>query len=136
VSLDDGATFTEHTYRFDQPVTSIYIDGNQHGPGAVINWGLLDGEATDWYLGHLFQAEGRPVIREASLALDDGPEASRHVQGAAVGPDGRAYMVLSHVSGNDDPRSVQQTGETPLFVLTQQDGPRLPVTLPVGAAGG
>lgn len=130
ISTDDGDTFTVHRYTFDQPVTSIYIDGNKWGSGAIINWGLNDGDRDDWYLGHLLMADdGTPVIREASLAVDDGPVASRHVQGAAMGPDGRAYMVMSEVSGNDDTQSTLQTGTTPLSVVVQNAGPAVAVPL-------
>jgi len=127
-SLDDGETFVERTFRFAQPVSSVYADGNKHGPGVLINWGQVDGDATDWYMGHLFAgADGAPEIREITLAVDNGPEASRHVQGAAVGPDGRGYMVMSEVSGNDQGQSLTQTGSKPLTVVVQETGPTLPV---------
>ncbi|HVL87676.1 MAG TPA: hypothetical protein VM681_06690 [Candidatus Thermoplasmatota archaeon] len=132
ISKDDGHTFVERTIRFDRPVSSVYIDGNKRGPGAVLNWGLTDtvDGPTDWYLGHLLAgADGSPIVREASLVLKDGPAASRHVQGAAVGPDGRAYMVLSAVHGNDLQDSLSRVGTTPLAVAVQQDGPRLPITI-------
>jgi hypothetical protein len=133
VSHDDGESFTERTIRFDRPVSSTYLDGNEHGPGAVINWGLTnetDG-VTDWYLGHLVVAEdGTPVIRNASLAVDDGPPASRHVQGAAVGPDGRAYMVMSEVTANDAVERTSHVGERPMSVVVQEEGPTLPVDVP------
>lgn len=126
VSTDDGATFSDVIFRFDQPVSSIYLDGNKFGGGALLNWGQIDGENTDWYFGHLFVEDGVPVLRNVMLAFDDGPEASRHVQGAAAGPDGRAYMVMSDVSGNDDVAMAQAIGTTPLRVVVQQDGPTLP----------
>ncbi|MBW3583465.1 MAG: hypothetical protein KY455_10245 [Euryarchaeota archaeon] len=128
VSHDDGVTFETHRYDFPQPVSSIYLDGNKHGPGALINWGQVDGDRTDWYMGHIMVDEmGEPVIRNATLAVDDGPDASRHVQGAALGPDGRGYMVMSEVSGNDRMESLEQAGMTPMSVVVQADGPRLPV---------
>jgi hypothetical protein len=130
-STDRAQTFTENTIRFDRPVSSVYIDGNENGPGAVINWGLVEEESgpTDWYLGHLRMAEdGTPVIENATLAVEDGPPASRHVQGAAVGPDGRAYMVMSEVEANDDIEMAQNAGSTPLTVVVQEEGPALPAT--------
>jgi len=128
-SPDAGDRFAETTVRFDRPVSSVYIDANPEGPGAVINWGVTgerDGP-TDWYLGHLRLDDGRPVIENATLAVEDGPPASRHVQGAAAGPDGRAYMVMSDVSGNDRAEMAQSAGSTPLHVVVQQDGPTLPL---------
>lgn len=136
VSQDDAASFVDATFRFPQPVSSLYIDGNKWGPGALINWGQIDGDATDWYMGHLFVgATGLPEIHNISLAVDNGPAASRHVQGAALGPDGRGYMVMSDVSGNDEAQSVMQTGKTPLRVVVQETGPRLPVVIPAAVAG-
>jgi hypothetical protein len=129
-STDDAESFTENKIRFDRPVSSVYIDGNEHGPGAIINWGLTDEKdtKTDWYLGHLVLDEnGQPVIEEASLALEQGPPASRHVQGAAVGPDGQGYMVTSEVTANDDVEMAQNAGSTPLSVIVQTEGPTLPV---------
>lgn len=131
ISTDDAQTFDEATIRFDRPVSSLYIDGNDHGPGAIINWGLVAeaGGPTDWYIGHLrMAADGTPVIENATLAVEDGPPASRHIQGAAVGPDGTGYMVMSDVEGNDDVEMAQNAGTTPMTVVVQQDGPTLPVT--------
>ncbi len=129
-STDDAASFTERTLRFDRPVSSIYIDGNDHGAGAIINWGLVDEEGgpTDWYLAHLVMGpDGTPVVRNATLAVDDGPPASRHIQGAALGPDGRAYMVMSEVTANDAVERTSHAGTTPLTVVVQTEGPTLPV---------
>ncbi|MGB0652246.1 MAG: hypothetical protein ACPGQL_03510 [Thermoplasmatota archaeon] len=127
VSLD-GQNFTETTFRFDRPVSSVYFDGNPNGPGALVNWGHEDGDRTDWYMGHLFVGlDGAPILRHVTMALDDGPDASRHVQGAAVGPDGRSYMVMSENSGNDQ-TSDPGPGETPMAVVVQQDGPVMPAT--------
>lgn len=128
VSTDDGATFTTERFMFDGDVSSIYLDGNKMGEGALVNWGIVDGDRTDWYFGHLFVVDGKPVLKNVHLVVDDGPVASRHVQGAAVGPDGRAYMVMSEVSGNDDVAMASAVGTTPLFVVVQTSGPTLPVT--------
>lgn len=123
----DGATFNETRFSFDQAVSSIYLDGNPNGPGLLANWGQVDGERTDWYFGHIqVGPDGVPVLENIVKAVDDGPDASRHVQGAAAGPDGRAYMVMSEVSGNDDQQSVAAAGTTPMSVVVQLDGPVLP----------
>lgn len=127
VSLDDGEHFVVEQFAFDRPVSSLYIDGNRWGPGVLANWGVVDEKGTDWYFGHLFFEAGKIVLRNVYLAVDDGPEASRHVQGAAVGPDGRAYMVMSEVSGNDDAAMAQAIGTKPMSVVVQVDGAKLPV---------
>lgn len=127
VSTDDAESFTSTRFAFGAGVSSIYLDGNKNGPGALVNWGLVDGAATDWYMGHLqIGPGGVPRISNVMLAVDDGPEASRHVQGAALGPDGRAYMVMSDISGNDDVAMAEAVGTMPLRVVVQQDGPKLP----------
>ncbi|MEA3190749.1 MAG: hypothetical protein QOD77_1331 [Thermoplasmata archaeon] len=126
-STDDGASFTVGRWSFDLPVSSVYIDGNKFGPGLLVNWGLVDQAGTDWYFAHAFVEDGQLVLRDVSLAVDDGPEASRHVQGAAAGPDGRAYMIMSEVSGNDDAAMAAAVGTMPLSVVVQQAGPTLPV---------
>jgi hypothetical protein len=124
-SPDDGASFVETTFRFDAPVSSIYLDGNRQGPGALLNWGVIDGARTDWYVGHLQpNADGTLRLDNVMLAVDDGPEASRHVQGAALGPDGRAYLVLSENSQNPG-GATSEPGDTPMKVAVQQTGPRL-----------
>ncbi len=124
----DGVHFEEATFGFERPVSSAYIDGNPNGEGILVNWGLVDGDRTDWYMGHVFVgAHGAPVLTNVMLAVDDGPDASRHVQGAAVGPDGRAYMVMSEVSGNDSAQMAAAAGSTPLSVIVQSDGPVLPL---------
>ena len=61
------------------------------------------------------------------LATDDGPEASRHVQGAALGPDGRAYMVYSDNSQNPGASDQAGVGDTPRWVAVQREGPTMPV---------
>lgn len=123
----DDTSFATERFFFDRPVSSVYFDGNKFGPGALVNWGLVDGDRTDWYFGHLFLENGKPVLKNVHLAVDDGPVASRHVQGAAVGPDGRAYMVMSEVSGNDDAAMAQAVGTTPLSVVVQTSGVTMPV---------
>lgn len=125
-SMDDSASFIDATFRFDQPVSSVYFDGNKNGSGALVNWGQIDGADTDWYFGHVIVNEsGELELVNVMLAVDDGPEASRHIQGAALGPDGRAYMVMSEVSGNDDQAMAAAIGSTPMSVVVQQDGPVL-----------
>lgn len=130
----DGQNFTDATFLFDQAVSSLYIDGNPNGEGILVNWGQVDGDRTDWYMGHVFVGpRGAPVLTNVMLAVDDGPDASRHVQGAAVGPDGRGYMVMSEVSGNDDAAMAGAVGSTPMSVVVQKDGlvlPGLPVPEP------
>lgn len=134
VSLDDGKSFTVEDFGFPHAVSSLYIDGNRWGPGVLANWGIVDGDRTDWYFGHLFFENGTIVLRNENLAVDDGPVASRHVQGAALGPDGRAYMIMSEVSGNDDAASAQAIGTKPMSVVVQIDGATLPLgTLPDAA---
>jgi hypothetical protein len=127
LSVDDGKTYTETTFRFEQPVSSLYMDGNRYGPGFLINWGLIDGEHTDWFVAHVFPNEdGTLRLENMMLAVDDGPEASRHVQGAALGPDGRAYLALSENSSN--PGGATSTpGDTPMQLVVQIGGPRMPV---------
>lgn len=126
-SADDGATFVETTFRFPRPVSSFYMDGNRRGEGFLLNWGEIDGDHTDWFVGHVFADEdGTLRLENVMLAVDDGPEASRHVQGAALGPDGRAYLVLSLNSQNPGGARASP-GDTPLRVAVEQDGPRMPV---------
>jgi hypothetical protein len=125
-SDDEGESFVDRIFRVQGGVSSVYIDGNKNGHGALVNWGEVDGANTDWYFGHLvIDAAGELVLQNVMLAFDDGPEASRHVQGAALGPDGRAYMVMSDVSGNDDQAMAAALGTTPMRVVVQQDGPLL-----------
>ncbi len=127
-SNDDAQTFTETTFRFDRPVSSIYMDGNRHGEGFLLNWGEIDDNRTDWFLAHVFaNADGTLRMENKMLAVDNGPEASRHVQGAALGPDGRAYMVYSDNSQNPGASDRAEVGDTPLWVAVQVDGARMPV---------
>jgi hypothetical protein len=121
-STDDGETFETRTFVTGELATNIYMDGNMHGPGALLTWAENDDEGTDWYAAHMYLGDdGAPVVENVSLALDDGPPPSAHVQGAAVGPDGQAHMVLYYgdYSATDRAR--------PLDLLAQQDGPELPV---------
>jgi hypothetical protein len=125
LSTDDAVTFVESTFRFNAPVSSFYMDGNKNGAGALLTWGLIDGNNTDWYAGHLIpNADGSLRLENVMLAVDDGPEASRHVQGAALGPDGRAYLALSMNSQNPG-GATSSPGDTPLRVAVQMDGVRL-----------
>lgn len=124
-STDDAASFVETTFRFDQPVSSLYIDRNRAGDGLLLNWGVIDDAHTDWYLAHVkMDADGHVRLENVMLAVDDGYEASRHVQGAALGPDGRAYMAMSANSSNPG-GATSAVGDTPLEVYVQQDGPIL-----------
>jgi hypothetical protein len=130
VSRDAGQTFAERAYTSERPVRHFYMDANEKGPGALVVWATdggnasADGPATtwDWYVGHLrLGADGLPELANAFLAIDEGPRPSAHVTGAAVGPDGRAYLAMY--------RSVPAlSGGTPLSVYVQQDGVTLPVT--------
>lgn len=126
LSTDDAATFVETTLRFERPVSSFYMDGNRRGEGVLLTWGEIDDNATDWFVGHLLpNDDGTLRLANVMLAVDDGPEASRHVQGAALGPDGRAYLALSLNSQNPGGARAAP-GDTPLRVAVQQDGPTMP----------
>lgn len=132
VSLDNGATFVNRTYTMPgQPMRHFYMDANEDGPGAFVVW-AVDGEtknannstiAWDWYVGHLqLGADGAPELSGVFLAINEGPQPSAHVTGAAVGPDGRAYLAMY---GGGAPLG----GATlPLSVYVQTSGPTLPVT--------
>jgi hypothetical protein len=127
-SREDAASFVETTLRFARPVSSFYMDGNRRGEGTLLSWGEIDGDHTDWFVGHVFANEdGTLRLENVMLAVDDGPEASRHVQGAALGPDGRAYLALSENSQNPDGAKASP-GDTPLRVAVQQGGPTMPVS--------
>lgn len=122
VSQDDGETFVTRTLVVGTPTTSIYLDGNMNGPGALLTWAQDGDSGTDWYAAHLFVGpDGGPVVENVSLIVDEGPPPSAHVQGAAAGPDGRAYIVTFH--GGYLPHEQA----TPLHVWVQQDGPVLPL---------
>lgn len=124
VSTDDGQTFKNATFATDTPVESLYLDGNMFGEGALLTWsqvGDTDGTA-DWYVAHVFVgADGAPELRAVTLAVDEGPEYSAHVMGAAVGPDGRAYFL--NFQGAEP---AEYAGTTPISVWVQQDGATLP----------
>ncbi len=124
-STDDGESFQVLTINLSAGVSSIYLDGNKNGDGLLLNWGQIDGANTDWYFAHVHVSAEGLVVDNVMLAVDDGPEASRHVQGAALGPDGRAYMVMSDVSGNDTGAMAAAIGSTPMRVVVQQEGPVL-----------
>lgn len=126
LSTDDAGSFVETTFRFERPVSSFYMDGNRRGEGVLLTWGEIDGNHTDWFAAHVFaNADGTLRMENVMLVVDDGPEASRHVQGAALGPDGRAYLALSLNSQNPGGAHASP-GDTPLQVAVQQDGPRMP----------
>jgi hypothetical protein len=124
-SLDGGESFVvTDLVTGDRALRHFYMDPNDFGPGALVVW-AVDGDgddAFDWYTGHIQLApDGGAVLGSVLLAIDEGPEPSAHVTGAAVGPDGRAYLAMY--------RGVA-VGGTPLSVFVQQDGPTLPLALP------
>lgn len=125
VSTDDGQTFRNATFEVGTPVQSLYLDGNMAGEGALVSWsqvGETEGRA-DWYVAHVFVgADGAPELRHVTLAVDEGPQYSAHVMGAAAGPDGRAYFL-----NFDELPPEEHLGGTPMSVWIQQDGPKLPV---------
>lgn len=129
LSLDGGRTFAERTFTtgYAAPIVHFYMDANDFGPGALAVWATpgsgrnAEGEvsAWDWYAGHVQAgADGLPTMENVYLALDEGPMPSAHVTGAGVGPDGRAYLAMFEGT---------EFGGTPLSVLVQTAGPRLPV---------
>ncbi|HET6399309.1 MAG TPA: hypothetical protein VFH47_07125, partial [Candidatus Thermoplasmatota archaeon] len=122
VSEDGGVTFQQRTFVVPgNGLRHFYVDANKFGSGALVVW-AVDGseEGTfDWYTGHVqIDAEGFPTLQGVTLAIDDGPRPSAHVTGAAIGPDGRAYLAMFE--------RTPALG-TPLSVFVQQDGPTLPV---------
>jgi len=130
VSTDDGESFATRTFETGPLTGSLYLDGNMHGPGALLTWAQVGDDGFDWYAAHLSVGDdGRPVVENVSLALEDGPPPSVHVQGAAAGPDGRAYLVmhegdyLMHEGGY-----LPADQATPLDVIVQQGGPTLPAS--------
>lgn len=124
VSVDDGVTFVNRTYTMPgKPIRHFYMDANEKGPGALVVW-AVDGNRTDegallgydWYVGHLqLGADGRPELGNVNLAIQNGPQPSAHVTGAAVGPDGRAYLAM-----------YEGSQAVPLSVYVQRGGPGLP----------
>jgi hypothetical protein len=126
VSTDNGATFTNRTFVTGTPMRSLYLDSNMKGPGALLTWSQLgdDPNKSDWYVAHLFAGpNGEPVVKDISLAVNEGPHSAAHVMGAAAGPDGRAYFM-----NFQDADTTAYTGSTPLSVWIQTTGPVLPVT--------
>jgi hypothetical protein len=133
VSTDDGATFSSATFGTGTLVESLYLDGNMAGEGALVVWSQVgDSDATaDWYVAHVFVgADGKPELRHVTLAVDEGPQYSAHVMGAAVGPDGRAYFL----NFADEANAAAYAGSTPISVWIQQEGPALPAATTMVAA--
>lgn len=132
-STDGGETYTVVNFTASTQLRSLYLDGNMAGPGALLTWSQAGTDKTksDWYVAHVYLDEnGAPKIADATLAIDEGPNYSAHVMGAAAGPDGRAYFIVFEQPKDGG----QYAGSTPLAVWIQQSGTTLPVTEPVGAA--
>lgn len=130
VSHDAGMSFVDKVFTFPgKPLRHFYMDANENGPGALVVWavdGKQDSDGNqlgyDWYVGHLQSgANGEPVLTGAYLVIEAGPQPSAHVTGAAVGPDGRAYLAMYE-------GATPGTQTTPLSVFIQTSGPTLPVT--------
>jgi len=118
VSTDDGDTFQERILRVGPPTGSIYMDGNMDGEGALLTWAQEGDDGWDWFAAHLYaDDEGVPQVTNVSLALEDGPPPSAHVQGAALGPDGRAHLAMYYGGYTAADRA------NPLEVLVQDGGP-------------
>jgi hypothetical protein len=129
-STDGGETFTTRTFRTGEPTASLYMDGNMNGPGALLSWAQVGDDGHDWYAAHVSLGEdGQPVVTNVSLALEDGPPPSAHVQGAALGPNGTAHLVMFYGGYSAADRA------TPIEVLVQEDGPTLPVDADVDELG-
>jgi chitodextrinase len=125
-STDGGDSFVVRDFETgDKPLRHFYMDPNDFGTGALVVW-AVEGDSADgfdWYTGHVqLAADGGAVLEAVMLAVDEGPMPSAHVTGAAVGPDGRAYLAMYEI----DPLL-----GTPLSVYVQQDGPRLPAAVPL-----
>ena len=125
VSTDDATTFQDRVFVTGPgAVRHFYMDGNRFGPGAFVVW-AVDGNTTDdegnvtaydWYAAHAYvSSDGNPVLENVSLIIDEGPQPSAHVTGAALGPDGRGYTAM------------YTEGATPLSVYVQRSGPAMPV---------
>ncbi|HJQ93066.1 MAG TPA: hypothetical protein VJ874_02140 [Candidatus Thermoplasmatota archaeon] len=133
-SADAGETFTNRTFTtgLGKPVVHFYMDANDFGPGALAVWAVQgDSDSTyDWYVAHVqLGADGAPVLENVALAIDEGLQPSAHVTGAAVGPDGRAYIAMYRPGSGAVPVPLSPNmPNTPLSVFIQQDGPTLPVT--------
>ncbi|MHB1260253.1 MAG: hypothetical protein ACYC2H_00915 [Thermoplasmatota archaeon] len=132
-STNAGETFTNRTFTtgVGKPVVHFYMDPNDYGAGALVVWAVQgDSDTTyDWFVGHVFlDADGTPVLQDVSLAIDEGLQPSAHVTGAAVGPDGRAYIAMYRPGSGALPVPLSPNSpNTPLSVFIQQDGPTLPV---------
>lgn len=132
-STNAGETFTNRTFTtgVGKPVVHFYMDANEQGPGALAVWAVQgDTDTTyDWYVAHVFLgADGGPVLENVALAIDEGLQPSAHVTGAAVGPDGRAYLAMYRPGSGALPVPLSpNTPSTPLSVFIQKDGPTLPV---------
>jgi hypothetical protein len=122
-SSDDGQTYDTVTFRVARPMRSLYLDSNLDGPCALLTWSQLgdDDGRSDWFVAHACVGEhGEPVLRDVSLAVDEGPHSAAHVMGAAAGPDGRAYFV-----NFEDRETTSYLLSNPISVWKQVDGPRL-----------
>lgn len=118
-SPDGGETFAQRTFSMGKgPIRHFYMDANENGPGALVVWAVDGDDGFDWYTAHVQVAhDGAPILENVVLAIDEGPMPSAHVTGAAVGPDGRAYLAMYERGG---------AGSTPLSVYVQMTGPALP----------
>jgi hypothetical protein len=127
VSTDGGETFHNATFSVGSAVQSLYLDGNMNGPGALLTWSQVssaDKTKADWYVAHVRPGpDGAPVLTNVTLAVPAGPPFAAHVMGAAAGPDGSAYFVLFD-------QAQDTAGGTPISVVMQKDGARLPVDAP------
>ncbi|MEA3191513.1 MAG: hypothetical protein QOD77_2095 [Thermoplasmata archaeon] len=132
-TTDDGESFVNVTFVTGRPVRSLYLDSNMNGPGALVTWSQLGDTAdtSDWFVAHVFVGpNGEPVLKNISLAVNEGPHSSAHVMGASAGPDGRAYFV--NFQDSADP--AEYLGSNPISVWIQKDGPTLPVAMDAVAA--
>lgn len=139
VSHDAGTSFVERVFSFPgKPLRHFYMDANENGPGALVVW-AVDGkedangvrQGYDWYVGHLQSGlDGQPELTGVHLVIEAGPQPSAHVTGAAVGPDGRAYLAMYQPSSVPvGPVSAPEPSGLPLSVYIQTGGPTLPVTV-------
>ena len=132
VSQDDGKTFKNATFASvsGRPMNSLYLDSSHLVEGALLVWSELGEEEgkADWYVAHVFVGEdGAPSIRDVTLAVDEGSSSAAHIIGSGVGPDGRAYFLNFE---EYDP--AEHLGSNPMRVWIQQEGPALPLALPLG----
>jgi hypothetical protein len=125
-STDGGETFTQTNFTTDKPLRHFYMDANEQGPGALVVWAVEGDEVGyDWFIGHVgMDANGTPILERIALAIEEGPAPSAHVTGAAVGPDGRAYLAMyTNRAGS------VQAPTHPLSVYIQESGPTLTTSL-------